>query len=60
MSMKIKVDEDLPKTAVEILQASGHEATGATEQGMGEWKDGPLWQAIQAEHRLLITRELSR
>lgn len=55
--MKIKVDEDLPRVAVWMLRARGHGATGVVEQGMGGWKDSPLWQAVQGEHRFLITAD---
>ena len=55
--MRIKVDEDLPKAVVELLQAQGHDAVGVIDQGMGGWKDADLWQVVQAEKRLLVTAD---
>jgi predicted nuclease of predicted toxin-antitoxin system len=55
--MHIKVDEDLPRVAVKILRDRGHQAVSVLEQGMGGWKDAALWQAVQAEHRYLVTAD---
>ena len=33
--MRIKVDEDLPKAAVQLLRRHGHDAIGGVQQGMG-------------------------
>jgi predicted nuclease of predicted toxin-antitoxin system len=55
--MHIKVDEDLPKAAVQMLRRQGHEALSVIEQGMGGTKDPPLCRAIQAEHRFLVTAD---
>lgn len=53
--MRVKVDEDLPKAAVQMLQRRGHEALGVVEQGMGGTKDPDLWRVVQAERRFLVT-----
>ena len=55
--MRVKVDEDLPKAAVQMLRRHGHEAVSVVEQGMGGTKDPCLWQAVQAEHRFLVTAD---
>jgi predicted nuclease of predicted toxin-antitoxin system len=55
--MRIKVDEDLPNAAVQMLRRRGHEALGVIEQGMGGAKDPDLWRAVQAEHRFLVTAD---
>jgi len=47
MALAIKVDEDLPRQAVEILSAHGYEAASVIDQDMGGWKDSPLWMAVQ-------------
>ena len=58
MSLRAKVDEDLPVDIVQTVKAAGYTDTaGVLEQGMGGWKDPPLWQAIQAEGRFLITAD---
>jgi predicted nuclease of predicted toxin-antitoxin system len=55
--MHIKVDEDLPRAAVQMLRDRGYEAVSVVEQGMGGWKDPALWQAVQAEQRFLVTAD---
>ena len=35
MSLKITVDEDLPRQAVQILRGHGYDAASVIEQGMG-------------------------
>jgi len=55
--VKIKVDEDLPNLAKEVLIERGYTAEGVYEQGMSGWKDHQLWQAIQEEGRYLITAD---
>lgn len=55
--MRIKVDEDLPQAAAQLLRRHGHEAVSVTEQGMGGTKDPSLWQAVQAEQRFLVTAD---
>jgi predicted nuclease of predicted toxin-antitoxin system len=57
MSLKIKVDEDLPRLAVQILQEHGYDAASVIEQGMGGWKDPQLWIAVQSEERFLVTAD---
>jgi len=55
--MRIKVDEDLPQAAVEMLRERGYEAANVVEQGMGGLKDPALWEAVQAEQRFLVTAD---
>ena len=55
--MRIKVDEDLPRAATQMLGDKGYDAVGVVEQGMGGWKDPALWQAVQAEQRFLVTAD---
>ena len=55
--MYVKVDEDLPKAAVQMLRDSGYESTSVVEQGMGGLKDPLLWKAVQAEKRFLVTAD---
>ena len=57
MVVKVKVDEDLPRAAVELLRTFGYDAASVYEQGMSGWKDGELWQAVQAEGRFLVTAD---
>ena len=55
--MRIKVDEDLPNAAIDMLQSQGHDAVSVVEQGMGGWKDPALWRIVQAEERFLVTAD---
>lgn len=55
--MRVKVDEDLPRAAIQMLRDRGYEAVSVVEQQMGGWKDPPLWQAIQAEQQFLVTAD---
>ncbi|MCX6375806.1 MAG: DUF5615 family PIN-like protein [Armatimonadetes bacterium] len=55
--MRIKVDEDLPRRAVELLREAGHDASNVLEQRLSGWKDDALWDVIQAEQRLLVTAD---
>jgi predicted nuclease of predicted toxin-antitoxin system len=57
MMMRVKVDEDLPRAAVQMLRGRGYEAVSIVEQQMGGWKDPALWQAVQAEQRFLVTAD---
>lgn len=42
MSLKVTVDEDLPRRAVLLLHEYGYDAASVVEQGMGGWKDPQL------------------
>lgn len=55
--MRIKVDEDLPRAASQMLRDGGYEAVSVVDQGMGGWKDPALWQAVQVEQRFLVTAD---
>jgi predicted nuclease of predicted toxin-antitoxin system len=55
--MFIKVDDDLPKLAVQMLHDRGYEAASVLEQGMGGTKDPPLWRAVHSERRFLVTAD---
>jgi predicted nuclease of predicted toxin-antitoxin system len=55
--MRTKVDEDLPRAALQLLRDKGCEAASVVEQGMGGWTDAALWRAIQLEQRFLVTAD---
>lgn len=57
MAVAIKVDEDLPRAAVQLLREHGYDAVSVTDQQMGGWKDTPLWKVIQEENRFLVTAD---
>jgi predicted nuclease of predicted toxin-antitoxin system len=41
--MRLKVDEDLPQVAVEMLRDRGYEALSVVEQGMAGLKDHAIY-----------------
>lgn len=57
MALKVMVDEDLPRQAVQLLREHDYDATSVVEQGMGGWKDPPLWMAVQKAERYLVTAD---
>jgi predicted nuclease of predicted toxin-antitoxin system len=57
MPLKVKIDEDLPRHAVQVLREHGYDAASVVEQNMGGWKDPHVWTAVQKEERILITAD---
>jgi predicted nuclease of predicted toxin-antitoxin system len=57
MSLRIKADENMPRTVLQVLRERGHDAVSVREQNMGGWKDLELWRVIQEERRFLITAD---
>jgi predicted nuclease of predicted toxin-antitoxin system len=57
MPFRVKVDEDLPTAITQMLNAAGYDVASVYGQGMGGWKDPPLWQAVQTESRFLVTAD---
>jgi predicted nuclease of predicted toxin-antitoxin system len=57
MSLKVVVDEDLPRQAVRLLREHGYDAASVVELNWGGWKDPPLWIAIQKDERFLVTAD---
>lgn len=57
MALKVTVDEDLPRQAVQLLRDHGYDAASVVEQGMGGWKDAQLWIAVQRDERYLVTAD---
>src|SRR5438874_195476 len=57
-AMKIKLDENLGKTHVAILQESGYEAHRTYEEGLSGASDREVWEHVCAEGRFFITLDL--
>ena len=55
--MHVKVDEDLPRSVVDLLRAEGYHATSVREQGLQGTKDSALWQVVQQEGCFFITAD---
>jgi predicted nuclease of predicted toxin-antitoxin system len=57
MALKVMVDEDLPRQAVQVLKDYGYDAISVFEQGLSGTKDPQLWTAIQKDERFLVTAD---
>ena len=57
MSVRIKVDEDLPPQIADLLNSQGHDATTIVGQGWNGVSDDVLWPRVQNERRWLITAD---
>jgi hypothetical protein len=53
--VRIKVDENIGCSGVELLRAAGHDAMTVAEQGLGGSADQRIFDVCVAEHRTLIT-----
>ena len=53
--MKVKLDENLPESAIEPLQAVGHDVDTARAEGLQGADDPPLLEAATRADRLLVT-----
>ena len=56
--MRIKLDENIPASLVDILANLGHEVDSVPEEGLGGFADPDVWRAAQQERRFLITQDL--
>jgi Domain of unknown function (DUF5615) len=55
MSIRVKVDEDLPRQVAELFAACGHDAVTVVMQGWQGLADKALWPRIQQKERWLVT-----
>ena len=53
--MKIKLDENLGRSARQLLRRAGYDVDRVTEEGLSGSPDGLVQQRATAEQRLLIT-----
>lgn len=53
--MKVKLDENLPESTVQLLQAVGHDVDTARQEGLQGADDPPLLEAATRDERLLVT-----
>ena|ERR1041385_1102319 len=56
--MRIKLDENLPADLVPALRSLGHDVESVTSEGLSGHPDPDVWNAAQAEERLLITQDI--
>lgn len=53
--MKIKVDENLPKSLIDVLTSLGHDTDSVAEEGLSGADDEVVFTAAQDAGRLLFT-----
>ncbi|MEE8304045.1 MAG: DUF5615 family PIN-like protein [Candidatus Tectomicrobia bacterium] len=56
--MRFKVDENLPREIVQLLQQAGHDATSVLGQHLGGSADTAVAAIYQHENRTLVTLDL--
>jgi predicted nuclease of predicted toxin-antitoxin system len=56
--MLVKLDENLGRSHVALLRASGYEADRVHDQGLSGEKDATVWERVGAEQRFFITIDL--
>lgn len=56
--MKLKLDENIGRSGVELLQQAGHEVATVAEQGLGGAPDQVLIDLCRQEGRGLVTLDL--
>ena len=56
--MKIKLDENIPATLVDILISMGHDVDTVHIEKLNGKSDSNVWEAVQATGRFLITQDL--
>lgn len=54
----LKLDENLPEVARELLQTAGHDVATAREEGLAGAADDALLTAAKGESRVLVTLDL--
>jgi predicted nuclease of predicted toxin-antitoxin system len=56
--MRVKLDENLPSSLVEVLARLGHDADTVPQEGLQGAPDTDVWAAAQTAERCLITQDL--
>ena len=56
--MRLKVDENLPREACDLLNRAGHEALSVGQQGLGGTADARIYQRCQDERRAVLTLDV--
>ncbi|MBE7499465.1 MAG: DUF5615 family PIN-like protein [Verrucomicrobiales bacterium] len=56
--MRIKLDENLPESLANSLEALGHSVDTIRAEGLVGRPDGDVWQAAQDSGRFFVTQDL--
>ena len=49
--MEVKLDENLSRTHIDLLQRAGYNAERVHEEGMSGWDDPKIWEAVCKENK---------
>jgi predicted nuclease of predicted toxin-antitoxin system len=55
LTLKFKVDENLPMEIATLLAAAGHDAVSVLDQGLGGQPDTAIASVCQTEGRAILT-----
>ncbi len=55
MAVRLKTDENLPDSAMELLRAAGHDVTTVLEEKLGGSADPQIAEVCRRETRALVT-----
>lgn len=58
MPLRFKLDENLPQDAATHLRDAGHDVHTVIDESLGGQPDQRVFDAAQAEHRILVTLDL--
>jgi predicted nuclease of predicted toxin-antitoxin system len=58
MPARFKLDENLPRDAEALLRKAGHDVESVLDEGLGGNPDPRIFDASQAENRILVTFDL--
>lgn len=53
--MRVKLDENLPKSLIEVLASAGHDAETVLDEGLGGAEDDLVFAAARDGDRMLLT-----
>jgi predicted nuclease of predicted toxin-antitoxin system len=53
--VRIKTDENIGASGIDLLRCGGHDVTSVLEQGLGGTSDDNLFKVCKAEDRVLVT-----
>lgn len=56
--MRIKLDENLPTSLLELLVQLGHDADSVPQEGLQGSTDPDVWAATQGAERFFVTQDL--
>ena len=56
--MKIKLDENIPRSVIELLAEVGHQADTVGQEGLQGRSDAEVWAAAQQAGAFLVTQDL--